>query len=174
MGSPSIYGFNAATYTVTQTAANGCTSAPAAISSNPNSIPTPPIITPRSATTFCQGGSVILTSSAKTRNLWSTGATTQSIVVNSSGTYTVAYTSNDGCTTISVPVTVTVNPIPAAPSIAVESNCGNSVLTANSTGTLHWSNGAATFHHGNEHFNIQRYANRERMYKPGSKRNIGS
>ena len=136
---------NAATYTVTQTAANGCTSAPAAISSNPNSIPTPPIITPRSATTFCQGGSVILTSNAKTRNLWNTGATTQSIVVSSSGTYTVTYTNNDGCSTISIPVTVTVNPIPAAPSIAVQSNCGNSVLTANnSTGSLHWSNGATT------------------------------
>ena len=39
--------------------------------------------------TICVGGSTILTSSSATGNIWSTGDTTQSITVNSAGSYSV-------------------------------------------------------------------------------------
>lgn len=42
-------------------------------------------------TTFCPGGSVTLTSSQSSANLWSTTETTQSINVSASGTYSVSY-----------------------------------------------------------------------------------
>lgn len=43
------------------------------------------------ATTFCPGGSVTLTSSQASANVWNTSETTQSISVNAAGTYSVNY-----------------------------------------------------------------------------------
>ncbi|HLP95999.1 MAG TPA: FG-GAP-like repeat-containing protein [Saprospiraceae bacterium] len=76
-------------YHVTVTDDIGCTavSVPVAIIVDPVSIPT---ITPLGDTTFCEGGKVTLQASASTDYLWSTGATTQSIEVAQSGTYTVS------------------------------------------------------------------------------------
>ena len=51
-------------------------------------------IIPDGPTTFCNGGSITLTATAGSTYLWNTGATTQSILVNTSGTYS---TSVDGC-----------------------------------------------------------------------------
>jgi len=45
-------------------------------------------ITPSGATTFCQGGSVILTANSGAAYSWTGGATTQTISVNATGTYT--------------------------------------------------------------------------------------
>ncbi len=45
---------------------------------------------------FCQGGSVTLTSAQGSSYLWSTGVTTQSITVNNSGTFYVQVTTPDG------------------------------------------------------------------------------
>ena len=64
----------------------------------------PPTITASGPTTFCSGGSVTLTASAGSSYLWSNGATTQSIVANNSGSYTVTV---DGV--VSAPTVVTVN-----------------------------------------------------------------
>src|SRR5690606_17916104 len=80
-------------YTVTTS--NGvCTSTPSAatvVTVNP--IPATPTITVTGGTApYCAGVSYTLTSSAATGNVWSTGATTQSIVVNTAGTYTVSVT----------------------------------------------------------------------------------
>ena len=61
---------------------------------------------------FCQGGSVMLTANSGSSYTWSNGATTQSITVTSSGTFTVVVTQTGGCTGTSSPTTVTVNPIP--------------------------------------------------------------
>ncbi len=46
---------------------------------------TTPIVTPSGPTTFCQPGSVTLTSSFASNYLWSNGATTKSITVTSPG-----------------------------------------------------------------------------------------
>lgn len=52
------------------------------------SAPTAPTIT-ASKTILCDGGNIVLTSSANTGNVWSTGQTTKSITVTQAGTYSV-------------------------------------------------------------------------------------
>jgi hypothetical protein len=49
------------------------------------------------ANPFCQGASITLQSSSTTGNSWSNGATTQSISVNTAGTYTLTVTNTIGC-----------------------------------------------------------------------------
>jgi hypothetical protein len=97
----------AGSFTVTTTDSRGCaaTSAPTVVSTYP--APSTPTITASGATRFCVGGTVTLTANSAAGYLWSTGATTQSIVVNSSGNYTVTTTDVNGCTATSTPVAVT-------------------------------------------------------------------
>ncbi|MDR4955268.1 hypothetical protein REB14_24130, partial [Chryseobacterium sp. ES2] len=103
-----------------------------------------PVITPSSAT-ICYGGSVTLTSNQTTGNIWSTGATTQSITVTSPGTYTLS-NSNGSCTSTSTSVTINAE---SNPDVQITGNlilCESSAttLTATSTGTgntFSWSNG---------------------------------
>ncbi|HPH84890.1 MAG TPA: hypothetical protein PLC48_05495, partial [Ferruginibacter sp.] len=93
-----------------------------------------PIINSSGPTTFCAGSNITLTSSAASgTHLWSTGATTQSITVNNSGTYTVTNTDGNGCVSVaSVPILVTANPIPSQPTInAIGASplCGDESIT---------------------------------------------
>ena len=82
-----------------------------------NALPAVPTITAGGPLTFCTGGSVILTSSAGASYLWSTGATTASITVTTTGNYTVQVTNTAGCNWFFSNLSVTVNPVPAAPTI---------------------------------------------------------
>jgi len=85
-----------------------------------NALPPQPVITADGSANFCAGGSVTLTSSAGTTWLWSTGATTQSINVNTSGSFTVRVTNASGCQSIaSEAVTTVVNAPPSAPIVGV-------------------------------------------------------
>lgn len=93
-------------YHVTVTDDNGCTAISniVTIVVDPVSIPT---ISALGDTTFCAGNSVILQASLSTDYIWSTGATTQSIEVDQSGSYTVS--AKGLCSFFpSVPVEVTV------------------------------------------------------------------
>ncbi len=129
------------------TVSNGtCTasSSPTVVTVNP--VPTTPTITASGATTFCSGGSVTLTSSSATGNTWSNGATTQSITVNQSGSYTVTV-SNGTCSASSIPTVVTVNPVPTTPTITASGPAtfcsGSSVTLTSSSATGNtWSNGS--------------------------------
>jgi hypothetical protein len=94
-------------YTVIVTNANGCSGSSAATVVRVNALPTA-TITVGGPTTFCVPGSVVLTSNATTGNVWSTGETTQSITVITTGNYTVTVSAN-GCSTVSSPVAVTAN-----------------------------------------------------------------
>ena len=100
---------------------------------------TTPTITASGSTTFCQGGSLILTSSSATSYSWSTGATTSTITVNAAGIYTVTTTSSTGCTAMDT-ITVKVNNSPAPPTVndTTINECQNTVqsIPFNSTGTL--------------------------------------
>src|ERR1043165_3990233 len=79
-------------------------------------------ITAGGPTTFCEGGSVDLTSSSGTSYSWSPGnAATQSVNVNTSGSYSVVVTSA-GCSATSTSTIVTVNPLPSAPVITQTGN----------------------------------------------------
>jgi hypothetical protein len=83
------------TYTVTVTNSIGCTDTEStAVTVNP--LPSA-IITAGGPTSFCQGGSVVLTASGGTGYLWSTSATTDAIIAASSGDFSVIVTSEYGC-----------------------------------------------------------------------------
>jgi hypothetical protein len=106
-------------YTVTAT-----TSAPStATTVTVNPLPATPTITPGGPTTFCTGGSVTLTSSSASGNQWYLdgnpigGATNQQYVATASGNYTTTVTANCCDSAPSTATTVTVNPIPATPTI---------------------------------------------------------
>ena len=82
-------------------------------------LPTKPTITASGATTFCQGGSVILTANSSPAGVysytWQTGAITQGITVASAGSYSVTAVNSIGCSETSTPTIITVNALPAAP-----------------------------------------------------------
>jgi hypothetical protein len=72
-------------YSVTVTNTNGCTAVSLATVVTVNALPSVPTITANGSTTICDGGNVILTSSAATGNVWSDGATTQAITATTGG-----------------------------------------------------------------------------------------
>ena len=92
---------------------------------------------------------MVLTSNYPTNNSWTTTATSQSITVNSSGVYKVTFQSTAGCPSPeSDPVTVTVNPIPATPTVSAGgpttfTQGGSVTLTSSSaTGNQWFLNGS--------------------------------
>jgi gliding motility-associated-like protein len=115
-----------------------------------NPLPATPTITASGPTTFCNGNSVILTSSPGTIYLWSNGTTTQGINITTAGSYTVQITSASGCkSAASAATVVTVNDLPVTPAIKVSGPStfcdGDSVTLTSSAGTGNlWSNGATT------------------------------
>src|SRR5207245_10809912 len=104
-GTPGNYPFSV---TLTDSAAPFCTATSAVFIVHVRAVPPPPTITPSGPTTFCKEGSVTLTSSPGTNILWSTGATTPSITVFTSGVYSVTFTAPSGCTS-SASITVTLS-----------------------------------------------------------------
>lgn len=82
----------------------------------------PASITSTTPTTFCTGGSVVLTANSGTGYLYQwklggtsiTGATKSSYTAKAAGSYTVMISKTGYCTGISAPVNVTVIPLPAA------------------------------------------------------------
>ena len=97
---------------------------------------------------LCPGQQVTLSAPAGLTYLWSTGAATQSIVVNSAQTVTVTVTNANNCSTTSSPITTTMN---TAPNAQISANgalsiCqGQSVTLSASGGTsVLWSTGATT------------------------------
>ena len=83
-------------------------------------VPPKPTISVNGITTFCADSSVVLQSSNQgaTTFIWSNGANSQNVKVNSSGNFTVKAVSNQGCVSAeSNAVAVTVNPLPSTPSI---------------------------------------------------------
>lgn len=99
------------------------------------------VVTSGGATTFCIGGSVSLTATAgATSYLWSTGATTSGITVNTSGSYSVTVTDVYGCTNVSSATSVVVNPLPVATISAAGSTnicTGDSLLLTASSGVVY-------------------------------------
>ena len=108
---PSITVSNSGSYYVTAYIGSTCSVVSNTVVTTANAVPTVPTISTSGSTSLCQGESVVLTSSYPTGNTWSNGATTQSITVTQSGSYTVSV-SNSTCSSASVPVVVTVTPLP--------------------------------------------------------------
>ena len=145
------------TGTITVRNTNGFVSSGNNFTFTVNPLPPTPIIAQESTTTFCQGGSVLLTATEGSSYLWSNNstnqlsATTQSITVSNEGSYTVRVTNANGCLSAeSVAKLVTVNPLPNKPTISTPNInatiCDGSslVLTASEGNTYLWSNGLIT------------------------------
>jgi gliding motility-associated-like protein len=136
-------GLSAGTYTCTVSDANGCQVNQSATLTNIGTAVTA-AITASGPLTFCQGGNIILKASGGTTYSWTTGASSDSIVVNSSGNYGVTVT--NGCGSKDTSISVTVTPLPVAIITGATSICaGDSVLLAAFGGnTFSWSNGMTT------------------------------
>jgi gliding motility-associated-like protein len=124
-------------------ASTGATTQNVAVTGTVNSLPAA-TITAGGATTFCQGGSVVLTANAGSSYLWSNNATTQSITATTSGNYTVAVTNASGCSTTSAVRTVTVNPLPVLTVTATPTNVSRGFntqlnVTGSNLGTFAWT-----------------------------------
>ncbi len=102
---------------------------------------TAPTITPGGATTFCQGGNVVLDAGAGYSSYsWSNGALSQTINVISSDNLSVTITDGNGCSSISSITIVTVNPLPSTPIIAIN---GGVLTSSASTGNQWYLNGSS-------------------------------
>ncbi len=141
----------AGTYSVIVSNADGCSSVPSATQTvSILSAPAQPTITASGPVQFCAGGSVVLTTSTADAYLWSNGATTQSITVNTGGNYSVIVSNADGCSSVASAATaVTVWTTPAQPTITASGaiqfcNGGSVTLTSSAASTYLWSNGATT------------------------------
>lgn len=136
------------TVNVTVTNAAGCTGISASTFINSIAAPITPTVSVNGPLTFCAGGSVTFTSSPGTSYQWSNGATTQSIVVTSSGTYQVRVANASGCWSAwSNAQTVNVLAAPSASILQGSSItvCGSSQLLTASQGSAYaWSTGATT------------------------------
>ena len=109
------------TFRVKTKDANGCFSLPSnsfLVTVNPK--PAPPTIDRGTANAICEFDSVTLTSNNKGTGgyLWNTGRTTPSITVRNAGSYSLTFTDSNSCTSLpSFPFVLTINPLPAKPTI---------------------------------------------------------
>ncbi len=128
-------------YTVTNTL-NGCTATDAInVTVNPN-----PVVNLGNDTSFCQGNSIVLDATYPgSTYAWSNGATTATIVVNTSGAYTVT-TMLNGCSATDTK-NITVRPLPYVNLGADRSVCQMIQLNAAVAGSSYtylWNTGAST------------------------------
>jgi hypothetical protein len=137
----------AGNYSVTVTDATGCSATSSAANVTMN---TPSVPTISGPSTACAGsGPVTLTASAGASYLWSNGATTSSINVGVTGSYSVTVTDANGCSATSAGKTVTFTepPVAAVDFSGPLSFCaGGSVVLSAPAGmsSYLWSNGATT------------------------------
>ena len=108
-----------------------------------------PVIQANGPTRFCQTGSVTLASNGTQDVVWSNGATSKSITVTSSGTYSVSAIDVTGCRYSSNSIAVSINPLPVAPSVTAEgalTACqgNNTTLVASPAASYKWSTGERT------------------------------
>jgi Calcineurin-like phosphoesterase/SprB repeat/Purple acid Phosphatase, N-terminal domain len=135
-------------YSVAVSDANGCSATSLPTNVLVNALPTA-TISAEGNTTFCEGESVMLNATnGMSSYLWSNGAVTQSDNITSSGNYSVTVTNANGCSATSLPINVTVNPLPISTITADGSTTfivpASVILTANPASQYSWSNGATT------------------------------
>jgi hypothetical protein len=100
-------------------------------------INTTPVLTNSGQNSFCSGSSVTLTAPLGTSYVWNTNATTRSISVNSSGTYSVTVNFGNSCVLNSAITTINVKPSPT-PSISL---FNNGLLSSYTAGNQWYMNG---------------------------------
>jgi hypothetical protein len=142
----------AGSYTVTVTGGSGCSGTSAPVSVTQNTAPSP-TVTAGGPTTFCNGGSVTLSTGAASSYQWLLngssigGANGPSIPATASGSYSVTVTNASGCSATSAATSVTVNPSPAVTISGPSSICASGSVTLDAGAgfaSYNWSNGALT------------------------------
>lgn len=142
---------NAGNYEVTVKNGQGCTNKTSVTILPQPATPATPVISTNGSTSFCDGNSVQLSSTASSGNQWYAngspvnGETGTTHEVRASGNYRVVVTNSDGCNASSAPITVTVHPLPAKPVITANGNpefCtgGSVVLEAPAATAYLWNN----------------------------------
>jgi gliding motility-associated-like protein len=137
-------------YTVSITDANNCTSlVSSGMNVNVNNLPLAPTISSSGgSTTACQGQTITLIANGGLNYLWSTSQTSNSIVVNTSGNYTVTSTDANGCTSLpsaAIGITIFTNPpVPTTTTSGSTTLCAgqNVTITAQTSTSYLWSNGS--------------------------------
>ena len=94
------------------------------------SVVPPPIITANGPTTFCEGGTVQLSSNASTGNQWykngqaiTSGGTAQQLIINGTGVYSLITNGLNNCINpANNTIAVVVNPLPIANNISASNN----------------------------------------------------
>ncbi len=127
------------TYNVTVKNAGGCdaTSTDTKVVVNPN--PTPTIATTPDKTSFCEGDSVTLDAGPGYKTYsWSSGEKTQSIVVKTSGTFTVSVTDTNDCAGQSAAKKITVFQTPGKPGFTRVQNTLNADTTGKGYQSFQW------------------------------------
>ncbi len=130
------------TYTVTATATNGCTATgTVTVNTTPK-----PIVNVVGLQVICQGKSSTLTASGAQSYSWSTGATTQSIIVTPTVTTSYTVTGSVGSCKNTNTVTVTVNPAPVLTTTGNLNVClgDSTTLTVSGATNYVWSPGSYT------------------------------
>lgn len=137
------------TFTVTTTDINNCTNTSSPVTITVNSNPSAPTISASGVTTFCDGGSVTLSSSVGSGITWSNNQSSQDIVVTTSGNYSVTVTDLNNCQAASSSISVTVNSNPVislgtvSNPTACSSNTGSIQILGSGNGNISW-NGPST------------------------------
>ncbi|MDQ3051177.1 MAG: PKD domain-containing protein, partial [Bacteroidota bacterium] len=129
------------TYTVTVTQNGGCTSV-GSTTVTVNPLPNPTITGNNS---ICAGDSVLFNAGGPYASyVWNGGATSQSIYVSVSGTYTVTVTDANGCSKSTTRnLVVNANPVPNITGVATICQGNTTILNAGAFPQYLWSTGAA-------------------------------
>ncbi len=131
----SIDSLAAGTYSVVTLDANGCTDSVTITVIDSSYSPPQPIISPPGTIYFCDRDSMQLSSDYPSGNLWSNGAQTDTISVNSGGSFYVQFTDQNGCSSVSDTILVIVQENPDTPAILVSGN----ILYTLAGGSYEWS-----------------------------------
>ncbi len=129
------------TYAVTVTDVNTCTGTDAIdVTINPL-----PVVALGNDITQCGGTATLDAANAGSTYVWSNTASTQSITVSSSATYSVTVTDANTCTGTDA-IDVTINPLPVVALGNDVTQCGGTVTldAANAGATYLWSNSSST------------------------------
>ncbi|MBK9016258.1 MAG: hypothetical protein IPM82_20535 [Saprospiraceae bacterium] len=132
-------------YTLGVTDDNNCIATSSPVTVTTNLLPTA-AFTPAGATTFCQGGGVVLNASTGPGYIYQwqqnsvniPGATSVSYIAIASGNYTLVVTDGNNCTATSTAQTVTVNSLPTA----IITPAGATTFCAGGSAVLNGSIGA--------------------------------
>ncbi len=131
----SVFTNSANDYSVTMTDSNGCIGVSDTMHVTTNPLPQPAILS-IGATSFCPGTTDTLTCTiAAVSYLWNTGATTQSIAVDTTGLFFVVATDTNGCVGTSTIQNILVFTPPASPVIT---HVGNNLTTDSANYTYQW------------------------------------